>query len=261
MLTDEEKIQRAKEIYYRRKGISFRGEEKKKKKKHNKLLFLLLVIIATSVYLYQNQSTYFTPENQNKIKEFLNTKINLKELIKINNQTQNIPETQPEKKTTNTQETPSESQNSNTSETQTEKSNTPEAIEEKKPQYSIIWPKQGTITSNFGMRESTDTRVGKNHTGIDIAGEEGEEIASAITGKVTLVSEEGDLGKHIKIENDEYETVYAHCSQIYVEPETQVNQGDIIAAVGSTGNSTGNHLHFEVIKAGEYIDPLTVIEK
>ena len=261
MLTDEEKIQRAKEIYYRRNGISFRGEEKKKKKKHNKLIFLLIIITAASVYLYQNQSTYLTAENQNKIKEFLNTKINIKELIKLTNRTQTTPETQSENQTTNTAETPSEPQTTNTSELKPENQTTPEAIEEKKPIYSIIWPKQGTITSNFGQRESADLRVGKNHTGIDIAGEEGETIVSAITGQVTLVSEEGDLGKHIKIKNDEYETVYAHCSQIYVEPDSWVNQGDTIAAVGNTGNSTGNHLHFEVIKEGEYIDPLTVIEK
>ena len=65
----------------------------------------------------------------------------------------------------------------------------------------------------------------------------------------------------VKIKNDEYETVYAHCSQIYVEVNSQVKQGELIAAVGSTGNSTGNHLHFEVLKDGEYIDPLNVIEK
>ena len=89
----------------------------------------------------------------------------------------------------------------------------------------------------------------------------GDNIISAITGTVTFVSNQGDLGNHLKIANDKYETVYAHCSQIYVEVNSQVKQGDLIAAVGSTGNSTGNHLHFEVLKDGEYIDPLNVIEK
>lgn len=89
----------------------------------------------------------------------------------------------------------------------------------------------------------------------------GDSIISAITGTVTLVSEQGDLGNHVKIVNDEYETVYAHCSQILVQEGSQISQGDTIATVGSTGNSTGNHLHFEIIKQGEYIDPLTVIEK
>lgn len=89
----------------------------------------------------------------------------------------------------------------------------------------------------------------------------GDEIVSAISGTVTQVSEEGNLGKHIKVENQEYQTVYAHCNEILVEEGTEVEQGKVIATIGSTGNSTGNHLHFEVIKDGEYIDPLTVLEK
>lgn len=84
---------------------------------------------------------------------------------------------------------------------------------------------------------------------------------AATSGTVTLVSDQGDLGNHVKIVNDEYETVYAHCSQIFVQEGIFINQGDTIATVGSTGNSTGSHLHFEIIKQGEYIDPLTVIEK
>lgn len=92
-------------------------------------------------------------------------------------------------------------------------------------------------------------------------GMNGDNIVSATTGTVTLVSNQGDLGNHVKIVNDEYETVYAHCSQIFVQEGNYINQGDTIATVGSTGNSTGNHLHFEIIKQGEYIDPLTIIEK
>ena len=87
----------------------------------------------------------------------------------------------------------------------------------------------------------------------------GEQIASAISGRVVNVSEDGNLGKHLKIENDEYQTVYAHCNEILVEEGATVNQGDVIATIGNTGNSTGNHLHFEVLKNGEYIDPITVL--
>ena len=65
--------------------------------------------------------------------------------------------------------------------------------------------------------------------------------------------------KHIKIENDEFQTVYAHCNEIRVEEGAEVNRGDVIATIGSTGNSTGNHLHFEVLVNGEYIDPTTVL--
>ena len=79
----------------------------------------------------------------------------------------------------------------------------------------------------------------------------GDNIVSATTGTVTLVSNQGDLGNHVKIVNDEYEAVYAHCSQILVQEGSQINQGDVIATVGSTGNSTGNHLHFEVDLNGD----------
>lgn len=89
----------------------------------------------------------------------------------------------------------------------------------------------------------------------------GEEIHSAISGKVIQVSDEGNLGKHLKIENSFYQTVYAHCSEINVAEGIEVNQGDIIAKIGNSGNSTGNHLHFEVIKDGQYIDPMIVLEK
>lgn len=68
------------------------------------------------------------------------------------------------------------------------------------------------------------------------------------------------LGKHIKIENEKIITVYAHCNSIYVKEGEEIKQGQEIGEVGSTGNSTGNHLHFETIKNGEYIDPMNVIE-
>ena len=88
----------------------------------------------------------------------------------------------------------------------------------------------------------------------------GDEVVSAISGKVIGVSEEGNLGRHLKIENEKFQTVYAHCSEIKVEAGAEVKQGDAIATIGSTGNSTGNHLHFEVLVNGEYIDPMTVLE-
>ena len=136
-------------------------------------------------------------------------------------------------------------------------------IEENKQEiitYEVIWPHKGEITSNFGERESTDSRVTGNHTGIDIAGNLGDKIISAINGKVLEVSEEGRLGKHMKIENENIITVYAHCNNIYVKEGEEIKQGQEIGEVGSTGNSTGNHLHFETILNGEYIDPMSVIE-
>lgn len=90
-------------------------------------------------------------------------------------------------------------------------------------------------------------------------GTSGDEIKAAISGKVAQVSEEGNLGKHVKIENEQYQTVYAHCSEIRVQEGEEIQQGQIIGSIGSTGNSTGNHLHFEVLQNGEYIDPITVL--
>ena len=64
----------------------------------------------------------------------------------------------------------------------------------------------------------------------------------------------------MKIENENIITVYAHCNNIYVKEGEEIKQGQEIGEVGSTGNSTGNHLHFETILNGEYIDPMSVIE-
>ena len=70
-----------------------------------------------------------------------------------------------------------------------------------------------------------------------------------------LVSEEGDYGKHIKIQIGEVSIIYAHCNQLYVKQGDIVTQGQEIAEVGSTGNSTGNHLHLEVRKNGITYNP------
>lgn len=236
MLSEEEKIKKAEEIYYRRNGLNYRNSAKRKENKHTFRNFLFVLLLIALGIGYQNREYLMSKEFQNQAKTFLNTKIDIKNMIepkKEENVIQTKEEIIPEK----------------------------EAIEEKINQYSVIWPYQGTITSAFGTRESEDSRVTSNHTGIDIAGNLGDRIISAIEGKVTLVSEEGDLGKHIKIENNEIATVYAHCNQIYLKEGMQVKQGDEIGEIGTTGNSTGEHLHFEIIKQGEYIDPLTMLEK
>lgn len=234
MLSEEEKIQKAEEIYYRRNGVNYRNIEKPKEKKHTLAKILILLVIIGAGLGYKNKEYLMSEEFKNQAKNFLNTKIDIQNIIKANN----IQET-------NKQE-----------EIVQEK----EVIDETKT-TSVIWPYKGIITSNFGERESEDSRVTANHTGIDIAGNIGDKIVSAIEGKVTQVSTEGDLGNHIKIENDEYTTVYAHCNKIYLQEGMQVKQGDEIAEIGSTGNSTGAHLHFEIIKQGEYIDPLTILEQ
>ncbi len=151
MLTNEEKIQRAREIYYRRNGINYRGDEKKKSKSHF-MYIIIILLIGISMYVYQNQDKYITPEIRKDIKNFLNTKININSIMKKGENTENNQNVQ------NVQD----NQN-NEIEQMTEVQETP---------ISVIMPLQGTITSYFGSRESADPRVGANHTGIDINGNE-----------------------------------------------------------------------------------------
>jgi murein DD-endopeptidase MepM/ murein hydrolase activator NlpD len=119
----------------------------------------------------------------------------------------------------------------------------------------LIIPLKGTITSRFGLRNPETPTVPKNHTGIDIAANEGTVFVAAMSGVVEKVSNEGDLGNHFKISNDDVSTVYAHCKTIYVKQGDKVIQGQEIGEVGSTGNSTGPHLHFEIRKNNRYVDP------
>lgn len=125
---------------------------------------------------------------------------------------------------------------------------------------SLTLPLKGTITSRFGIRESTNPIVPKNHTGIDIAANEGTVFIAAMAGVVEEVSSEGDLGNHFSIVSDDVATVYAHCSKIYVKEGDKISQGQKIGEVGSTGNSTGPHLHFEIKKDNRYVDPDLILE-
>ena len=106
-----------------------------------------------------------------------------------------------------------------------------------KDNYEMVLPVQGIVTSRFGNREPTDI-ISANHAGVDIGAVEGTKIVSAIDGKVTLVSGIGDYGNHIKIENGNFTTLYAHCKNIFVSEGEEVKKGDIIADVGSTGRAT-----------------------
>ena len=129
-----------------------------------------------------------------------------------------------------------------------------------KANCSIIKPLEGEITSRFGMRNPTVPTVPKYHTGIDIARVVGTVIISAIEGDVEVVSSQGDYGNHIKITNCEVSTLYAHCSKIYVKQGDHIVQGQEIAEVGETGNVTGPHLHFEIRRNNQYVDPDLILQ-
>lgn len=114
----------------------------------------------------------------------------------------------------------------------------------------------GSITSYYGYRKSGF------HTGVDIARPNGTPIKAADGGKVTFAARSGGYGLLVKIDHGNgYVTYYAHCSAISVKVGQQVNKGDVIAKVGSTGNSSGNHLHFEVRLNGQHQNPLNYISK
>ena len=122
-------------------------------------------------------------------------------------------------------------------------------------------PQSYTITSWFGYREDPFTGEIAYHSGTDIAAPGGTPILAAADGAVTIAnaidSWGGGYGYHIKVKhNDTYETLYAHCSSICVTVGQEVKQGEVIGYVGTTGNSTGNHLHFEVWQNGERTDAL-----
>ncbi len=118
---------------------------------------------------------------------------------------------------------------------------------------SLIRPVSGTITSRFGAGSSIRR---SSHTGLDIATSTGTPIAAAASGTVTFSGYKGSYGNMIVISHGNgVQTYYGHCSKLYVSAGTQVSQGQTIAAVGSTGNSTGPHLHLEVRVNGVAYNP------
>lgn len=112
-------------------------------------------------------------------------------------------------------------------------------------------PSRGYISSRFGPRWGTV------HRGLDIAAPVGTPIVASDSGKVEYAAfNNGGYGYMVKVNHGNgYVTLYAHASQIYVKPGDTVAKGDMIAAVGNTGNSTGPHLHFEVIENGMQVNP------
>lgn len=129
-----------------------------------------------------------------------------------------------------------------------------------KSTISFIKPVNGTISSIYGERNPTTPTVPKNHTGTDIAAEIGTKIVSVTDGTVILASSQGDYGNHLKIQINDVIIVYAHCNKLYVKEGDVIKQGQEIAEVGNTGNTTGPHLHFEVRYQNRYVDPQMILD-
>lgn len=120
---------------------------------------------------------------------------------------------------------------------------------------SFIRPYYGTVSSRFGSRRSG------THSGVDFSGRTGDPIKAADAGKVIFAGWSGGYGNVVKIDHGNgYITYYAHCKRLYVKEGDIVSKGKVIAAVGSTGNSTGPHLHFEIRQGDTALDPMKYVD-
>ena len=126
----------------------------------------------------------------------------------------------------------------------------------------FVWPCPGytRISSYFGPRPQPVPGASTNHKGVDLAAPYGTAILASASGTVTTSTYSNSAGNYIVIAHGNgMSTVYMHCSSLLVSVGDNVEQGEIIAKVGSTGYSNGNHLHFGIINNGAYVDPLGYI--
>ena len=290
-LSVEEKIKRAEEIYARRHSsepinrATLRVNESSNKKdikllKKMIIQILICVLIYMVIYVIQNSQFIFSEEFLKKVNEILSYDMNFNEIYtNCSNYIMQFINKEDKKNEENTVEGNNNENTNNelaiggANEGIIEKTQQEEAeqIEENltqeekdinaiKQTTSFIKPIEGTITSAFGNRNPTTATVPTNHTGTDIAANLGTKIKSATDGEVVLNSEEGDFGKHLKIQIGEVSIIYAHCNALYVKQGDKVVQGQEIAEVGSTGNSTGPHLHFEIRYQERTVDPQKILD-
>lgn len=295
----EEKIRRAEEIYEKRKQGMERpvttvnlNNNKKDIKLLKKMIVQIIICscIYFVIYLVHNSNYVFSEDFIKQVNEILSYDTNffllyqnIKESIEeiMNNKKQ---DSQDKNKGQEEQNNEQEQQDENKeSEIDNNKENIQEAIggaEEVEQQSNetiqlsqaeqdivdiksttnFIKPLEGVISSKYGIRETATGNVPKNHTGTDIAANLGTKIKSATDGEVVLASSEGDYGKHLKIQIGEVSIIYAHCNNLYVKQGDKIVQGQEIAEVGSTGNSTGPHLHFEIRVHERTVDPENILE-
>lgn len=310
-LSQEERIRRAEEIYFNRRGERNRTRESSVSNTEQKnssvllkkmlLQILICFVIYFILFLIKDTEYGFSENVLKQVDTFLNDEINWGETFqfvqeefgKMNERINQFGiEMQSDEEGVDQSQEGTNVQTENQEELQTQENEIPEntgetvteeqipedngvggGIEESqdtnlsqmeidanyvKKNYSLMLPLEGSITSQFGARTPTDI-VSANHCGTDIGAVTGTEIKSIMDGTVTLVSTEGDYGKHVKIENGEVSVLYAHCSELDVTEGQEVKMGDCIAKVGSTGKATGPHLHIEIKREDRYIDPETVL--
>ena len=299
VMSVEDKIRRAEEIYYKRRNqdIPLRESIKKtvKEKKNIKLLkkmikqIIICILVYSVFYFIINNNYIFSEDFTKKVREILSQDINFSYIYSnfLNTRKQeerndeNV-EQQKEEKTKEqiqnndeniggAEELPTEIEenvenevSSRSEDTQIEQIPVLSQMEQDanyiKSTINFIKPVNGSISSMFGLRNPTTETVPKNHTGTDIAAMLGTKIVSSTDGTVIFTSSKGDYGKHLKIQINDVIVLYAHCNKVYVKEGDSIKQGQEIAEVGSTGNTTGPHLHFEVRYQERYVDPQLILE-
>jgi murein DD-endopeptidase MepM/ murein hydrolase activator NlpD len=123
-----------------------------------------------------------------------------------------------------------------------------------------IWPARGWLTSRYGPRISPFTGRRQLHAGIDIGAAEGSDVVAPATGRVVFVGKKGPLGNSVVVDHGfGVRTMYGHTKEIFVKIGQEIERGELLAAVGSTGRSTGPHLHYVVEVKGKSRNPLDYI--
>lgn len=298
VMSVEDKIRRAEEIYYKRRQqeVPMREMMRKTPTKKNDIRLIkkmikqiiVCMIIYGIFYLIVNSNYIFSEDFTNKVKEILSQDINFSQVYSaVSNRINEIykqtikEESQNEENEEQNKDIINNDENIGGAEENLTTVETPdsEIVQEQIPEnetsglsqmeqdanhikntISFIKPVNGKISSVFGLRNPTTSTVPKDHKGTDIATETGSKIVSATDGKVVLVSTTGDYGNHLKIQTNDVIIVYAHCNKLYVNEGDIIKQGQEIAEVGSTGNTTGPHLHFEVRYQNRYVDPQLILE-
>lgn len=139
----------------------------------------------------------------------------------------------------------------------------PDTVSDKvyKPNFKTVNPTTGTLTSVFGYRVHPIDNTTKFHTGTDIANTANTKIMSVADGKVSKVGKSSVFGNYVIIDHkDGFSSFYAHTNKVTVKQGKSVRRGEAIALMGSSGKSTGSHLHFEMRKDGKIISPQNFIE-
>lgn len=122
---------------------------------------------------------------------------------------------------------------------------------------AFLWPLRGPVTSRFGVRPHPLFRQRHFHTGVDISAPRGTPVRAAMDGTVLFTGWYGGYGKLVVVDHrNGVSTLYGHLSAILVAPGQRVTQGQVLGRVGSTGYTTGPHLHYEIRRNGRPVDPL-----